>query len=189
MANIMININDLVFEEPVFDLSLNKYISNLFFNYKNNYRKIQIQTSYLGIYRIENIEDKYIIYIELDKNGSLYDMITNIDNFIIESFISCQDKFDYKFRNNIKNYYKTIICEIDGKLAFKIIIDIVNGEIQQPIYYKNKLVTISDLQNNNIMVTMRLKYIVYDKDNFYSKWDIISLHEQKYIDDNIEKYL
>ena len=47
----------------------------------------------------------------------------------------------------------------------------------------------NNLQNNNVMVTMKLKYIVYEKECFYSKWDVISLHEQKYTDSDIEKYL
>ena len=167
----------------------NKYISKMFIKYRNDYRKIQIQTPYLYIYRIDNLEDKYIIYVELNKEGSLYNLITNIDNYIIDSFLLLQDRFDYKFRNNIRNYYKSIICEIDGKLVIKIILDITDGEIKQPIYYKNKIVTINNLQNNNVMVTMKLKYIVYEKECFYSKWDVISLHEQKYTDSDIEKYL
>jgi hypothetical protein len=189
MDNIMININDLVFNEPEFDTLINKYISKMFIKYRNDYRKIQIQTPYLYIYRIDNLEDKYIIYVELNKEGSLYNLITNIDNYIIDSFLLLQDRFDYKFRNNIRNYYKSIICEIDGKLVIKIILDITDGEIKQPIYYKNKIVTINNLQNNNVMVTMKLKYIVYEKECFYSKWDVISLHEQKYTDSDIEKYL
>lgn len=189
MNNIIINIDDLEFNEPKYESSIDKYVSNLFYRYKNVYKKILIQTPYSNIYRIDSYDDNYEIFIRLEKGSTLYNIITQLDSYIIDSFIACQNKFNYKFKNNIRNYYKSIICEIDGNLVFKIIIDIENGKILQPIYYKNKTVTINDLYNNNIMAVIKLKYIVYDRESFYSKWETISINEQKYIDGDIEKYL